>query len=309
MAKNLVVLAAALLAACGGNGSSSTSTGGAAGSSSGGSSGGGTTGSAVPLQLDTNYNLAAFVDSQGTYSNIQHQRIAAFGGSPDPARGYSWTYSLGDGLPSTIDVDPNTGLFEGTLSNTFVPGAPGVDDVGDFIYPVTITVSDGISSVSSSSCAVLTGPSATCAPRTGEDDIRLFISLCNSSSGAQFCAQGGSSATPYPQGPPLQGIGINDTQGTVDTPVDLSTAQGRTATQVNRPFGFALSFGGGTPPYTFQVSSGALPPGLILTSASGELLGTPTSAALGNTYPFAVTLSDGAGNSSTYHYTFTRFAE
>jgi hypothetical protein len=45
---------------------------------------------------------------------------------------------------------------------------------------------------------------------------------------------------------------------------------------------------GGTPPYTFAVTSGALPPGLTL-SAGGRISGTPTKA--GN-FSFTVTVAD-----------------
>jgi len=45
---------------------------------------------------------------------------------------------------------------------------------------------------------------------------------------------------------------------------------------------------GGTPPYTFAVSSGTLPPGLTL-SAGGTLSGTPTTAGTSN---FTITATD-----------------
>jgi predicted outer membrane repeat protein len=59
---------------------------------------------------------------------------------------------------------------------------------------------------------------------------------------------------------------------------------------------YSQSFGasGGTPPYTFGVTTGALPPGLTLSSA-GLLSGTPTT---GGTFSFTVTAADsstGAG--------------
>jgi hypothetical protein len=54
-----------------------------------------------------------------------------------------------------------------------------------------------------------------------------------------------------------------------------------------------------TPPYSFSISSGALPPGLSL-SASGALSGTPTAA---NTYTFTITASDGANHTASQSYT------
>lgn len=294
-----LLLVVCLVLGCGGGGATpGTSSGGMGGTGQGAAGGsgasggsGGSSGSAIRLQIDANYNLAAFVDSQGPYSNVQHARIAAFGGSPDPAVGYSWTYVLGDGLPATIAVDPNTGLFQGTISSSFTPGPPGLADGASTIYPLTVTVSDGVSSVSSA---------------TG--GIRVFVQQCfSTSNGAYNCGQDGVGATPYPQGPPLLGSGYNDSEGTASAPRDIVSDLNVTSIQVNRPFGYALNFWGGVPPYTFQVSSGALPPGLSLTASSGEILGTPTSAAVGNTYSFAVTITDGGGSSSQYYFVFSRF--
>lgn len=57
---------------------------------------------------------------------------------------------------------------------------------------------------------------------------------------------------------------------------------------------------GGTTPYTFEVSSGALPPGLTLSSA-GALTGTPTGS--GGSYGFIVQATDTNGNTGYRTYT------
>ncbi|HEV7241548.1 MAG TPA: ice-binding family protein [Thermoanaerobaculia bacterium] len=61
-----------------------------------------------------------------------------------------------------------------------------------------------------------------------------------------------------------------------------------------------VSASGGTSPYTFSVSSGALPTGLILNSASGAITGTPTTA---GTFDFTITATDAAGCSGSRPYT------
>ena len=46
---------------------------------------------------------------------------------------------------------------------------------------------------------------------------------------------------------------------------------------VGTPASFAIEVWGGTAPYTFQITSGSLPPGLSMSSA-GVISGTPTTA-------------------------------
>jgi hypothetical protein len=46
---------------------------------------------------------------------------------------------------------------------------------------------------------------------------------------------------------------------------------------VGQPACFQIEVWGGTAPYTFQITSGSLPPGLSM-SSSGKITGTPTTA-------------------------------
>jgi hypothetical protein len=49
---------------------------------------------------------------------------------------------------------------------------------------------------------------------------------------------------------------------------------------------------GGTSPYTFAVTSGALPTGTTLNPSSGVISGTPTAA---STFSFTITVTDSLG--------------
>jgi hypothetical protein len=64
-----------------------------------------------------------------------------------------------------------------------------------------------------------------------------------------------------------------------------------------RPFGGNFMVSGGTPPYRFTITSGALPGGMSLDSSSGVMYGTPLSSAAGSSFLSTVTVSDGAGTS------------
>ena len=46
--------------------------------------------------------------------------------------------------------------------------------------------------------------------------------------------------------------------------------------QVNTAYSSTLSAAGGTVPYSWELTSGALPDGLALNSATGQITGTPT---------------------------------
>lgn len=251
----------------------------------------GAPGGAVPLTFPSNYDLQGFVDTTGPYSNLYTDRFDVYGGSPTPA-GYTWSIALGPGVPDTVTVDSATGVFGGTLASNFTPGPPGTTAPPYTYYDVTVTVSDGTSSVSS--------------PAGG---VRLRIRDCNSNlNGSLDCSgepnYGFGRTPPHPQGPPiLAAFAMGATQ---QNPYEQSCTNG-IGLHVGQPMGCSLSIQGGTAPYTFQVVAGSLPPGLSLQASSGVISGTPAATAVGNAYPFTVTVTDQAGNQSTAYYTMDSF--
>ena len=68
---------------------------------------------------------------------------------------------------------------------------------------------------------------------------------------------------------------------------------------ITAPYSQTLSASGGASPYTFAVSSGALPPGVTLSSA-GALSGAPTTA---GEFNFTVTATDANSCAGSRSYT------
>jgi hypothetical protein len=69
--------------------------------------------------------------------------------------------------------------------------------------------------------------------------------------------------------------------------------------QVGTLYNQTVSASGGMAPYTFTVSSGALPPGLLLNGSSGAITGTPITA---GTFTFTITATDVNGCSGSRFY-------
>jgi outer membrane autotransporter protein len=89
---------------------------------------------------------------------------------------------------------------------------------------------------------------------------------------------------------------------TVAAPVITVAPLTLPAPTVGTAYSQTVSAGGGTAPYAYTVSSGALPPGLTLNSATGNIFGTPTA---GGSFAFSVQATDHNNLSGTASYTLT----
>lgn len=67
---------------------------------------------------------------------------------------------------------------------------------------------------------------------------------------------------------------------------------------VGIPYSHTFPVSGGTPPYTFAITSGSLPPGLTLDTSTGVVSGTPSGPAAG-TYSFTIQVTDSLGATAT----------
>lgn len=90
------------------------------------------------------------------------------------------------------------------------------------------------------------------------------------------------------------GGGAKGTCGTVTvTPATLPNAA------IGIPYNRTVAQSGGTPPITYSVAAGTLPPGLSLNGGTGAITGTPTT--LGS-YPFGIRAADAGGCSGWAYY-------
>ncbi|OHB71729.1 MAG: hypothetical protein A2W23_06980 [Planctomycetes bacterium RBG_16_43_13] len=74
----------------------------------------------------------------------------------------------------------------------------------------------------------------------------------------------------------------------INPPPEILTTSLPEAT-IEQPYSQSLSGTGGTAPLTWGITTGSLPPGIILNSATGALSGTPTASGI---YPFTIRLMD-----------------
>jgi hypothetical protein len=97
--------------------------------------------------------------------------------------------------------------------------------------------------------------------------------------------------------------------GTRDYTVDIAAAPALTLGPATLPdpangtaYSQTLVASGGVGPYAFAVTAGALPPGLTLNPATGEISGTPTAA---GPFSFTITVTDDNGSTASVAYTVT----
>ena len=69
-----------------------------------------------------------------------------------------------------------------------------------------------------------------------------------------------------------------------------------TSAQVGTAFSGTLLAGGGTSPYTFSLTGGSLPAGVMLNSASGQIAGTPS---VSGAYSYTAAVADSAGHNAS----------
>src|SRR5881296_1954232 len=244
--------------------------------------------------------------SGGTVGTTYSATLNASGGTSP----YSWSVSSGT-LPTGLSLSSS-----GTLSGT--PTVAGA-------FPFTVAVKDAASASASASLSInvvsipplqvtssqLSGGtvgttySATLNASGGTSPYSWSVSSGTLPTGLSLSSSGTLSGTPTVAGAFPFTVAVKDAASAsasaslsinvVSLPPLQVTSSQLSGGTVGTTYSATLSASGGTSPYSWSVSSGTLPSGLIL-SSSGTLSGTPTVA---GAFPFTVAVKDAATGSAS----------
>jgi hypothetical protein len=233
------------------------------------------------------------------------QTLAAAGGTPP----YTWTLTAG-ALPKGLTLS-TAGAITGT------PTAAGT-------FQFTATVTDSASLTASQQFTLIVGGGlaiATTALPGGK--VGASYSQTLTATGGTPPYTFATSAGSLPPGITLTGAVLSGTPtktGSYTFTIQVTDSVSATATEqftisitnlaittsaplpvatVGTSYSQALAADGGTPPYTWALTGGALPAGLALSSA-GAVSGTPTAA---GTFQFTATVTDSASGTASQQFT------
>jgi hypothetical protein len=218
---------------------------------------------------------------------------------------YTWSFASGS-LPAGLSLNTNTGGVSGTPT---VAGGPvnfaiRVTDVTSAstskAFALAVLPAVTIATASLPGGTVGVAYSQTLAAANGQAPYAWSVSAGALPAGLVLTAATGAlSGTPTIAGPFSFTIKVTDALGGTATRVysgSIASAPSVTTAslpngEIGVPYSTSLAGTGGTPPYTWTLSVGALPNGLGL-SAAGTISGTPTLPA--GTSSFTVQLTDAA---------------
>lgn len=253
-------------------------------------------------------SIASTSLSNGTVGVAYSASVTAQQGTPP----YVWSVS-GGALPAGLLLNAGTGAISGMPTGTGTSSfTVRVTDSGSpqqsAAQAFTVTIDSGLTITTSSLPSGTVGVPyfATVSTQQGKLPYAWALSIGALPAGLNLdLTSGAITGTPTVDGTASFTLKVTDSssppQATAQA-LTITVAQGLTITTtslangtVGVPYNVALSAQQGTPPYTWSLSSGALPAGLIL-SSYGLISGTPSST---GTLTFTVQVTDNTAASTT----------
>jgi len=236
-----------------------------------------------------------------TISSAYSQTLAAAGGTPN----FRWSITSG-ALPAGLSLSAWTGVISGTptVNGTFALGVT-VTDRSNPQQTATATLSLTVAApqlvIATSTLPSATAAATYSATLSASGGTAPYAWSGTLPTGLSMASTGVISGTPTATGTFSVGVTVTDsclpsalsksaTLTLVVTPSALTiTASALTSGTQGVAYAQALAASGGTPAYTWSISSGALPAGLTLAATTGVISGTPTAS---GTASLAATVTD-----------------